>query len=598
MKKSLFTAVLLTCSFLLYSQQQEVRIQKLNTENSSWTSVISGKALCPPEKTSYGFAVLTDGKMISACTDAGKKLWEKGIPGRPDPFITVFSSDFLLTVSDKSNLTLTNPSGLSLWTVKVPFPITQKPFVGRDSRIFVKGKKHIACYGVNGICKWKLDTAVLRDSQLMELNDGTIMALLESTSGGKTGAIRFSPFGEILENITFTGIVQSAAECSDGILLSFNGGGAGMCAVKDNQTLTKWTIPYSDRAFSNTNPAAGSRFHEISNHRAVLLVGGSGAVKTRVLVFSTFDGRVSDWFNVDCSYKDIVCSSITSDSENLFVCDSRQAFVHSTNGDIQWNCLLPVSPDLFSKWNFISFTRGNYLVICSTSWAMAGFRTAYRLAKKSTQKKAKKNYRDFYSIDSSFIDFMGLNDKIDEKYRGNNRASQLLAGNYGTKEIEFTSAVLSFCKGYAGDLAQSHSGARVQQKSIYQRDQTGVQDILIQLSLFGTDDFVPYVAGFIKMENDDTNFLSILKSVSNFGYDPDSYILNAIDVRIRKIPSSRTTEFYLVCDAVYEICRFMGRPALYSHGMEILTQLLYPQYDSSVRDYARNTLTKIAVLKI
>ena len=59
-----------------------------------------------------------------------------------------------------------------------------------------------------------------------------------------------------------------------------------------------------------------------------------------------------------------------------------------------------------------------------------------------------------------------------------------------------------------------------------------------------------------------------------------------------------TSDLIFVCDSVYEICRFMGRPALYSKGMEILTQLLYPQYDSKVREYARNTLTKIARLKI
>lgn len=598
MKKSFLLFALSFLSFYLSSQQSEVRLQKLNTENSSWTSVISGKAICPPEKTSYGFAVLTDGKMISACTDAGIKLWEKGVPGRPDPYITVFSSDFLLTVSDKSNLTLTNPSGLTLWTVKVPFVITESPFIGRDSRIIVKGKKNVACYGVNGICKWKLDTPVLKGLPLLELNDGTIMAMLDSAFGGKTSAIRFTPFGEIIENITFTGIVQAASSCSEGVLLSFNGGGAGMCAVKDNQTFTKWTIPYSDRAFSNTNPTLGSRFHEISNHRAVLLIGGSGSVKTRVLVFSTFDGRVSDWFNVDCNYKDISCSSVTSDNENLFISDGHHAFVHSTNGDIQWNGLLPVSPDMFSKWNFITFTRENYLVICSTSWAMAGFRTSYKLSRKNQSKPAKKNYKDYYSIDSSFIDFMGLNDKIDEKYTGKNRQKELLAGNYGSKEVEYASALFSFCKGYNADLSQNFSGARVQQKSIYKRDQESVQDILVQLSLFGTDDFVPYLSNFLKFETDDTNFLSVLKSISLFGYDPDSSILNSIEYRLKKIPSSRTTEFYLLCDAVYEVCRFMGRPALYSHGMEILTQLLYPQYDSSVRDYARNTLTKIAVLKI
>ena len=133
MKRTIFSEIIfLLISIAIFPQQKTGRLQKLGTENSSWTSVISGKALCAPKKTSYGFAVLTDGKMISACTDKGTKLWEKGIPGRPEPYLTVFSSDFLLTVSDKKSLSLINPSGLTLWTVQVPFAITEEPFIGRD----------------------------------------------------------------------------------------------------------------------------------------------------------------------------------------------------------------------------------------------------------------------------------------------------------------------------------------------------------------------------------------------------------------------------------------------------------------------------------
>ena len=133
---------------------------------------------------------------------------------------------------------------------------------------------------------------------------------------------------------------------------------------------------------------------------------------------------------------------------------------------------------------------------------------------------------------------------------------------------------------------------------IYQRDTTGMQVFLSQLELFGTDTFIPYLASFIKLEKDDSNLQILLKSVSESGYDPDNLILNAIDIRSHNIPAAKSRNFILICDAVYEICRFMGRPALYSHGMEILTKFLNPQYESSVRDYARNTLTKIAGLKI
>lgn len=600
MKKSILIVIFVLIYYGLFCQENLPRQQKLSAETADWTSVISGKAICPPVKTSYGFVVLTDGKMISACSEAGVKLWERGVPGHPDPFLTVFSKDFLLSVSDKKNLSLINPSGLTLWTVKVPFVITDNPFVGRDSRIIVKGAKNIACYGVNGICKWILDTENLRNSSFCELNDGTILALLEKTENGKSSGIRFSPFGEILETINFTGLIQSSYSCPDGVLLTFTDGGAGMCSVIDGKTVTKWSIPYKDRAFSNTNPSFGSSFLTLSNHRALLLISGSGQVKTRALVFSTYDGRVSDWFNIDCNFGEIKCASVTNDSDSLFVSDKKDAFVHSTNGDILWRGLLPESSDIFGKWNFISFTKGNYLLICSTSWAMAAFRTTYKLTKKAVNKNKKPNYNDFYKIDSSFFVLNDMLDKIDDRFTGceSGRKEILCKGQYGSKEIEYTSAILSLLKDYNSSLVQFTSNTRPNQKSLYQRDQIGMQQVLTQLSLFGTDNFAPYISSLIRLEKDEANFQSLLTSVSSFGYDPDESIIKSIGLKAKTMSVSKNTELILICDSVYEICRFMGRPALYNYGMEILSAFLYPQYSSSVRDYARNTLTKIAALKI
>ena len=71
-----------------------------------------------------------------------------------------------------------------------------------------------------------------------------------------------------------------------------------------------------------------------------------------------------------------------------------------------------------------------------------------------------------------------------------------------------------------------------------------------------------------------------------------------IDYRLKILPCYNDAVFVSLCDSIFEICRFMGRPAFYDYGMEILTVLLRPQYSSTVRDYARITLTRIAKLKI
>lgn len=602
MKKSFCLIVFTLLCNVLFAQDQKdnvPRLQKLCADNSSWTSVLGGKAICAPKKTSYGFAVLTDGKMISACSEKGVKLWEQGVPGHPEPYLTVFANDFLLTVSDSCNLSLINPSGLTLWTKEVPFKIVSDPYVGRDSRIIVKGEKNLACFGVNGICKWILETDQLNETPLLELNDGTILCLLEKTHDGKSSAIRVTPFGEIIENINFTGFIQSALSCQNGVLLSFKGGGAGMCSVRDNATSTKWSIPYTDRSFSNTSAENGSMFVNLSPVRSALIVSGSGNVKTRVLIFSTLDGHVSDWFNVDSLFRDIKCCAETSDCDSIFFCDSKHGMVYDTEGNLIWNALLPESPDIFSRWNFLTFTKGNYLVICSVSWAMAGFRTTYKLSGKIPPAKNKKSdYRNFYKINTSAFEYMNLFDKIDLQFTGQNRQNELKQGLYGGKEADYVSNLLSLNQAYSEYLLQSAGNSVKKETSVFNSDQQGMLDVLMQYSLLGIDTFSPLIANIIKNEKDSTNFQSMLKSVSTFGYDPDGSILKAIEGRTRKMNGNDTSDLILVCDSVYEICRFMGRPALYSKGMEILTQLLYPQYDSKVREYARNTLTKIARLKI
>uniref|UniRef100_UPI002598E53C hypothetical protein n=1 Tax=uncultured Treponema sp. TaxID=162155 RepID=UPI002598E53C len=213
----LYASFILTLSAAVTAEQLS-----LSADNADWTCVIGGEAVTRPVQTSYGFVVLTDGKMISACTENGTKLWEKPVPGRPDPFLTVISKDFLVTVSDKKTISLINPSGVVLWSKKLPHQVTESALPGKDARFFVKGKKNISCFGINGVCKWSIETPSLSSIPLVTLNDGTILAVLLNSENGKSSGIRISPFGTVLETISFAGIVSGAMTCDYGVLLAFS----------------------------------------------------------------------------------------------------------------------------------------------------------------------------------------------------------------------------------------------------------------------------------------------------------------------------------------------------------------------------------------
>lgn len=580
--------------------QTRIPVQELSTSNASWSIVISGKAVCEPQITSYGFAVLTDGKMISACSNNGTALWEKKIPGRPEPFFTVFSSDFLLTVSDKKNLSLINPSGLTLWTKELPFEITDAPVAGRDSRIFVKGKNRIACLGVNGVCKWMIETpSALRDLPLYEMNDGSVIAFLEQEVNGKSSGIRITPFGEQIETINFAGLVKNAKTLpGGGILLVFTGNGAGLCSVINKQTVTKWAIPSEDKAFGTSSANSGAQFLILNKQKSALAIS-SGSV-TRLMVFNNSDGRVSDYFDVNINYSKLTCASITKDGQSIFLSDNKMAMVYSSNGTVSWNGRLPTSGSA-SNWNYLTYTNSNHLILCGTQWLVNGYRTSYRLVKKSTAtpgSSKKLDYSNYYNVDTTFLDSYNFTGKIDSKYLGENRINKLSKGFYGEQEQSIGSGLHSLSQAYLSYLRQKNSGARPEFRSVFETDTKGVLEFINQICLMGTDDYPKIMAQIIRNEPNEDNLKCVLSGFNICGYDPDNLVLYSIEARMQEISGKNASILNPLIDSVYEICRFMGRPALYDKGMDILTKLLYPQYDSIIRDHARETLVKIANLKI
>ena len=400
----LYASFILTLSAAFSAEQIS-----LSADNADWTCVIGGEAVTRPVQTSYGFVVLTDGKMISACTENGTKLWEKPVPGRPDPFLTVISKDFLVTVSDKKTISLINPSGVVLWSKKLPYQVTESALPGKDARFFVKGKKNISCFGINGVCKWSIETPPLSSIPLVTLNDGTVLAVLLNSENGKSSGIRISPFGTVLETIRFAGIVSGAMSCDYGVLLAFSSGGFGLCAVNEKEKLTgtKWAVPSNDYAFQSASPSKGTEFIPVSQGLSALLLSSSGQ-SVKIILFENSTGKIVNIFYADgMDFLRLSGAAGASGGEGIFLSDDRTGRVYDTAGNIVWSAELPSASSRAGNWNCLSYTKNNVIVICSKSWVMNGFRTVQRLSGKknvsSVQKKSGNpvRYENFYIIDTA-----------------------------------------------------------------------------------------------------------------------------------------------------------------------------------------------------
>ena len=571
---------------VLFSQTDAAARRDFATEEPNWSLTLNGKIIAPPQATSYGFAVY-------AASDDGTVLWQRQLGGRISPYLTVLDGDFLLTVFRGNTLTLLNPEGLPLWSARVPFTLAGAPFIGRDARIFVRGKTDIACYGIKGVCKWHIRTEEQDIHPIQELPDGSVVVLLVKPDNGKTAALRISPFGEIIEKFAFTGIVASCVSSPEGgILVTLKSGGAGLCALDGkNKTSTKWALSRTEGSLPL--PANdGSFFIPYSSTRAALVQpAGEDAAVT---FYKLSDGEASTHYRVSdidvphISYvQPFLRGMAFADRNSAVFCTERESAV--------WNVHLPSMNGSSDPWNYLLYTESGYLIMCKKSWTIAGFRVVQNVGGEQLQRQKRGNYNAFFTTETPLYDMYEIEGKLDTGLTGTERRAALESGMYGQLEKAWASELKSACDAYRLARTSAQTAARTK-RSVFIEDVAGTDAMFKQLSLYGTSTESEIIARLIEAEGVGVHLPTLIAQAGECAYDPAGNMLDSLDKAFRSIPSQNTRLLQILCDTVFSICRFMGRPAFYRHGKDILARLLYPQYDPKVRAYAGQTLQKIAAL--
>lgn len=584
MKKFAYS-IIFFFSFGLQLFSQEI----LNSMNASWQKVIPGELICEPQQTSYGFSLITDSRYLLAYSGTGTLLWDKPLKRGSKPFYTVLPDDFFAVVTNNGNrLSLLNPSGSEIWSRDQEQPITEKPFAGRDGRFFVRNKNAIWCYGINGIRKWYLETPALNSIPAQELPDGSIIVFLQQLYDGKTKGLRISPFGEIMEEILFSGEVYSTVSCSEGILLSFTNGLAGLFSLQNNKAKNKWILTNKGAATSCKNSFVLS-----TDKSKVIFIENTGT-SSKINLLNLSKGEVISSFNGPATSGDITC---VYNNQGIFITDSKNAWFYNTNGIEIWNGTFPAKTKS-SSWNYFTYTPDNYLIIFDTSWTANAFRTVQSLQKTDVT-ISRKNYNSFYNIDTMLFENSYMPVKINEDFASEKRLNDIGLGDYNRKEIDWISMLLSglYAKQQFDSPTKDNLGTKTE-LNVFQRDAAGYELMLNQIPLFGTDTFVKLTASMLKTEKDKTNIKVLLNGIILNGYDPDAEILNSLYLLSRRIPEKEDTILIEICDAVYSLCLFNGRPAFYAKGKEILSTFLYPKYSSKTRSYARTVFKKISDLDL
>ena len=345
-------------SFSLFAQKAQ-RVSDLRNLTPDWYTVIGGEAVSPCVQTSYGVALLSDGRLLSACTNSGTVIWQRSIKGRPSPYISSFG-DFLLVVTDRTHLNFVNPSGMTLWTAICPFEITDFPVVARDGRVFVRGKKNVACYGLDGKRKWQSSTDELGSLPIGVLNDGSVILFLKNPKNKQTIAHRFSAFGEKFDDITFSAIVASTEVCEKGVLVSLTNGSLGLVTVQNEIADSVWV-----NGSGNSLGAFKICYSENTENSAFFFQNGS---RTEAVIVKTESGEILSRFQVgNIATKDFKLARSTE--HGFFISGAYTACEFSEDGTILYATTLLDS----SKWTSIFYTQKNYIGFCMKDWTIKAF---------------------------------------------------------------------------------------------------------------------------------------------------------------------------------------------------------------------------------
>lgn len=557
--------------------------ETFSSYNTSWSSVLPGTVICEPAVTSYGFCFATDARNLMGYSSSGILLWEAKIGRVRNISLSVIDEDFILFHDlDKNIIRLFNPSGREIWSKPLDFTLISKPFSGRDGRFFLHGENKVICIGINGIIRWTLETEIQKELPMQELPDGSIIVFLNDEEG-KTRGLRISPFGEKLENITFAGSIKTTATCDDGILLTFTDGSAGLFSLKDGLAESRWVV-----AVKSGNPFFAVSF----NHDKYFLLSLS---KSEITVYKINSANGN--LEASKSINGIDGSDLTALSfsdTGLLLADINKTILLDNDFREIWSAFMPDKLKN-NKINQITYLKDDYLVFCDKNWSMNAYHTSQSTnSSKTVIKNIQSDYSSFAPVELNEINYYSES-AFYNSLKEPDRIIKLKEGNYNSDEELWLTQTLSVARLYSLNAGSSDFGIHTE-KSIFETDSAGFEAILLQLALLGTKQTQNAAAAIISASTNKSYCRVLLSNIC--GYDPDGKLLEAISRNANRAGNKDSAYLKSICDAVYSICLFMGRPAWNKKGKDILKNFMGTGYSSSTRTYARDILKKIISLEL
>lgn len=588
MKKSLLCLVFLAFNCILYSQSFIEREINIADSLATDVAVLGGNISCQPLRTSYGYAATGEGRQLYGFTQEGKILWQTAIQDKNVKFLSVFAEDQLCTVSvsTDSKLSLLNSSGLALWSSRVEFMVGDSPVQGIDGRIFVRGERNLACFGMKGTQRWIIPT----ESQNLlirpaALNDGSIAIFMKEPANGKFCLQRFSPYGKLAESLQWDSKPIQAEIIPNGMLVAFEDGSIHSLSVENGKIKRIWKLDSKNSKIDSPAILIVDR----KNNETAIAYGNP----SKIIVVKNATGKILREFSTEIASRKFIYTTVSA--QGITICTETNGYCYKKDGSIIWK----VKFDPSKKIKYLFTSDSGYIVFCNDNWSMELFQTRLNLNKNSSsfvpyrlkqiENKIEKNYVPSSSQYGQLID-EELLAKMKMDFEN---------GNYPDNEEQFTAMLEAELKQMSREWfeiksRELHEELFFDSNVEYSRK---IFEILgeSQIILCRTE-----LISMIKNVTDPYLLQQIIQCAGKISWDPDGQILKTIDylMNTKKIGPKDTAILNAIADATFEICRFMGRPSFFNMGSKILGYMLFPQFPDEIRHKAIETMKKIKDSKL
>ena len=531
----------------------------------SWYTVLGGQAVAKPVKTSYGFAVVSDGRLLTACSEKGEILWQKGLRQKSSPYFISGYSDTLYLVSQNGSLSMFNPTGMTLWEHKLKEYPVENLILGKDGRLFVRGLNTLTCFSMTGKVKWTKDIGQNSDIPTTEFSDGSLLVILKKEINGCSTALRISPYGKILEEITFTGKVTCTKNSDSGILVGFLSGEVGFITLTENIAKTSWSV--SSQTFGNSSKVYPIKMFSSKNSFYVCF--------SNKKIACVQSGKVTWNLDTDVDLKQI--QDFYSDNLNCYFITGTNTICVSRKGVLQ-----KIYTYTHGNSTYPFFLEPGFLVFSTPDWCI----NAYRIVQTTEKYKGKSLVPQSY------------NDK-DYKVQTNYSLDECISLLLKDDTSEFERDILKILSYDVQDLMSYYFLSKEQQDRI--RSTKGFLNTIKTLEICGNTGLGSYtslLSLIIEEERDFSVVTAAIKAAGLLCYD-DGKIISAME-RLSRKPEFKSDvllqkEF---CNTLYQICRFMGKPVLLNKGKDLLVYLLTGTTNQEIKKFTRETMEKIIALQM